>query len=145
MGTNFYTVSRGYYDNCLVLGTSWRDGLYQYLKGNEVLHIGKSSMGWCFALRIHPRIGITDLASWSPWLMDPSRIILNEYSEEISFISLYERITDRKGPGNSSRDPSWLRSNHAQVGPAGLARHTIGVGCVAHGDGTYDLVEGEFS
>ena len=148
MGTNFYSVDRE-----KLLREGWenlRDG-----RGHEfdpdIIHIGKSSFGWCFALRIYPAEGIVDLGSWARWLVAESRIILDEYGDPISFSDLYARITDRKRPAGPllsqppERDDEWYHKNFAVPGPMGLARHTLGSGCVSHGDGTYDLIEGEFS
>lgn len=149
MGTNFYSVDRE-----KLLREGWenlRDRRRRREFDPDVIHIGKSSFGWCFALRIYPAEGITDLGSWARWLVDESRIILDEYEGEISFTDLYSRITDRKRPAGPlpsrppEKDDAWYRSNSAVPGPNGLARHSLGNGCVSHGDGTYDLIEGEFS
>jgi len=59
-------------------------------------------------------------------------------------MDLYKTITEREGWGGAASS-QWLAKNSAAPGPNRLARHTIGYGCVAHGLGTWDLVEGEFS
>lgn len=40
---------------------------------------------------------------------------------------------------------AFLASNHAEPGPNGLLRHKIGPYCLGHGEGTWDLMPGEFS
>lgn len=146
---NFYSVDRE-----KLLKDGWdvfRDLHRDVGDSRDFLHIGKSSYGWCFALRIHPGHGIFDLGSWAPWLVDESRVILDEYGRAIDFIDLYEKITDRRrlaDPTTGSlpeKDDEWYHTNYAVIGPNGLARHTLGHGCVGHGDGTYDLIEGVFS
>lgn len=147
MGTNYYSLSVDVFRNNL---ERWRDFLspLDHPEATDVLHIGKSSFGWCFALRIYPRMGIRDLGDWSPWLMSPERVIIDEYGDRVEFLKLYETITARSHPTRGPQqapDPSWLASNRASAGPMGLARHTLGYGCVGHGAGTWDLVEGYFS
>ena len=132
MGTIFYLVDKSTYERD---PRSWR---------KEAIHIGKSSFGWCFALRIHPEIGIFDLGDWSLRLMDPGQMIIDEYGQIMEFMDLYKTITEREGWGRAA-SPEWLAKNSAAPGPNRLVRHTIGYGCVAHGLGTWDLVEGEFS
>ena len=39
----------------------------------------------------------------------------------------------------------WVQNHHAIPGPNGLLRHRIGEHCIGHGDGTWDLIRGEFS
>jgi hypothetical protein len=53
-------------------------------------------------------------------------------------------ITERAWP-QRERSQEYFRQNLAEEGPNNLMRHTIGRHCVGHGDGTYDLVPGEFS
>lgn len=139
MGTNYYTVEK----------SLTMPNLIQEEGCTDVLHIGKSSFGWCFMLRIHPEIGIVDLGSWSSWLVDGSRVILDEYYNKINFMYLYGIITDRRRilPPNfvDERSSKWYSQNFAQPGPNGLVRNALGNGCVGHGDGTYDLFVGDFS
>jgi hypothetical protein len=84
----------------------------------EKLHIGKSSAGWCFSLHQIPEDDIMDLEDW---IANFSRgEILNEYGESLTPKEMLEVITDR--PEDSRRDDR-----------------------VIDGDGTYDLIQGEFS
>lgn len=141
MGTNFYTVKKSKVDANLQL---------EQVEGcTDILHIGKSSFGWCFALRVHPEIGIVDLGSWSPWLVDSSRVIVDENCNEIDFMDLYKTITDRKRilPENflDVRSPTWYSRNFAEPGPNGLTRTILGGMCIGHGDGPFDIFVGDFS
>lgn len=43
-------------------------------------HIGKSSVGWCFTLRIDPERGITDLDDWIAKWSAPDVYIQDEFS-----------------------------------------------------------------
>ena len=92
----------------------------------KVLHIGKSSVGWCFSLHVHPEDGIEVLGDWiRKW--NRSGYIEDEYGRIINCTEMYDIITDR----------SW---------PSGLERHHVdSVYCLGHGLGTYDYLVGEFS
>lgn len=97
-----------------------------------VLHIGKSSGGWAFAL--HVRQFDCDeipssLSEWKALFVVPGNKIVNEYGKVVSPEEMIETIQDRywKGPG-------------------GLRRHDVdGQFCIARGEGTWDLCVGEFS
>jgi len=117
----------------------------------EVKHIGKSSAGWCFALHVYPAEGINDLADWiTRW---NAGAIYDEYDRKISRDDMISTITARSMPDRGQETLAWYRENHAQPGPNGLARHKVereralgyGSGCIGHGDGTWDLIIGEFS
>jgi hypothetical protein len=104
-----------------------------------LLHIGKSSFGWCFALATHPERGINDLADWENLLADPSWKIEDEYDRPVTVAELISVITERSGPGECS-------DGHLRTGPNGLWRPPIdGTHCIGHGAGTWDLFAGEFS
>lgn len=92
-------------------------------------HIGKSSGGWVFTLRIYPDAvpPIRDLADWIP-LFDLG--VVNEYGEDISAVEMLRTITERA---------AWCAQGRA------LKRHALDDFCIAHGQGTYDLCVGEFS
>ena len=104
------------------------------------LHIGKSSGGWCFSLRIHPDEGIHDLPDWvSRWA---SGAISNEYDEPVPVAEMLAIITERSWKGKQPWSDEELARNGATRGPNGLARHGYRA---RPGAGTYDLCEGEFS
>lgn len=140
MGTNYYLHE----NTCKHCGRS-----------DERLHIGKSSAGWCFALRIHPDQGINDLPDWGErWNRG---IIKNEYGDVISPEDMLSAITERESPmpfddrlyGNGpfqySCEADMLARNFAERGPNNLLRHRISRDVVGHGSGTWDLIEGDFS
>ena len=127
-------------------------------RGDEMerLHIGKSSMGWCFGLHVIPEEGIHDLHDWKKIWSDGK--IVNEYGEVCSPGEMEIRITEREG-SNDWDDVGYVAKgirgykdwkefhtvNHSEPGPKGLLRHTIGDHCLNHGEGTWDCIPGWFS
>lgn len=126
------------------------------------LHIGKSSGGWCFGLHVgdigssvHGIIEVAGLDDWKELWESPGVLIRDEYGREIPPAELLNVILNRSWHSKvHQRHPNqWYDSeedfseqNHAEPGPNGLSRHKIdGSHCVGHGDGTYDLITGEFS
>ena len=103
------------------------------------LHIGKSSAGWCFALHVIPEEGINDLEDWRALWLQPGARIEDEYGDPVNADMIEGVITERV------TEQHFHRKNHSQRGPNWLLRHAIGNGCVKHGDGTWDCVEGDFS
>ncbi len=110
---------------------------------DEGRHIGKSSGGWCFGLHVYPEEGINDLADWEKrWA---TREIRDEYGCVIPPAVMADVITNRNWSDSRPRTPGWYSANYSEPGPNGLARHLIGHGCIGHGEGTWDLIVGEFS
>lgn len=115
------------------------------------VHIGKSSAGWCFALRVYPdgapirgdEVVVRDLPDWIELWNRPDTAILDEYGDHVTPAEMFGRITNR-GSGANLTD-AWLATNHAIRGPSGLARHRLDEYCVSHGDGTWDCMVGDFS
>ena len=114
-------------------------------------HVGKSSGGWCFALHVLPEHGINSLEDWKRLFDQPGSLIVDEYEQEVPIAEMLRVITERKAL-RGIRQPVWtaerFRQNHrhAEPGPNGLARAVVdGRYCVGHGEGTWDLVPGEFS
>jgi hypothetical protein len=103
---------------------------------SEVLHIGKSSFGWCFSLHIIPERGINSLEDWITEWGKPGTKILNEYDEEVLPEDMIKIITTR-GPGRWCPEGSELQ-RHAPY-------HKDNPGTVREGPGSYDLIIGEFS
>lgn len=144
MGTNYYlTVSP-----CKHCGRADPD---------DVLHIGKSSAGWCFSLHVIPERGLNSLADW----LNRFEIgeIRDEYGHSVTPTEMFDVITVRQG---RDWDRAWdafgyegeedfHAQNDSQRGPSGLLRHRIGRHCIGHADGagkpdgTWDLIVGEFS
>lgn len=133
MGTNFYSVSKD-----LFYSTN-----YERSNDPMCLHIGKSSMGWCFALHVIPDHGICDITGWVPYFFDDDRVIIDEYNKEISFEEMYSIIAKRSF--SSERSNEMYKKNDAIQGPHNLARSKIGDDCIGHGEGTWDLIKGNFS
>lgn len=140
MGTNYYSVKRGVEE--LDGDAFWklRDG-----DGDDILHIGKSSGGWCFSLHVIPERGINDLWDWFDLFLDPDRIIINEYRDNVSIADMMRTITQRSRAESNSWNADMMQKNRAETGPANLVRHRIGEGCVSHGIGTWDCITGRFS
>ena len=61
--------------------------------GAKVLHIGKSSYGWCFSLHIIPEEGINSLDDWKLAWDKPDAKILNEYDEVVRPEDMLKIIT----------------------------------------------------
>lgn len=108
MGTNYYHIEKP----CPTCG-----------KGEEK-HIGKSSMGWVFALHIIPEDDLNTLNDWKS-VLQTGRIV-DEYGNEISYQEMLDCITNRSHPN-------------------GLLRRNDDEWCAGHGEGTWDYIEGEFS
>lgn len=129
MGTNYYLSA----NPCPHCG-----------RGPDRLHIGKSSAGWCFGLHVIPELEINSLDDWRKAWGKPGAKIVNEYGDDVPIQKMEDTILKRSWNG-SNLGPTWFRLNHAEPGPNGLARHEKGRFCIAHGDGTYDLITGDFS
>lgn len=139
MGTNYYLIERK--NICPTCGRA----------DEKELHIGKSSAGWCFSLHVIPEEGLNNLADWEKrFFLDGITEIKNEYHELVSKKEMLSIIADRSWKEQESpygyRDwADFHRSNYSTAGPKGLVRHAIGSHCIGHGEGTWDLVTGEFS
>lgn len=119
------------------------------------LHIGKSSGGWVFTLHYDEENNLTSWDAWKHLLTQDNVVIRDEYANFIPFEQLNDIVTKRKG---ADRLYPWSIFNTTYTsfedeceqaggvpGPNNLVRHAIGRFCVAHGEGTWDLVKGEFS
>jgi hypothetical protein len=134
MGTNYYWYERGPCEHC------GRDF--------EGKHIGKSSMGWCFALYVGEYEGPKNLDQWKERFHQPGSMIKNEYGDTVSPLDMLDTITNRES--KPAMGYEWTAQeyaqNHAELGPNGLARSLISEGhCIGHGEGTWDYIVGEFS
>ena len=128
MGTNYYSVKRGM--EKLDSESFWG------ARGNEdILHIGKSSGGWCFSLHIIPELNIHDLPGWVPYLLDPDRLIVDEYREVLTYEEMIAKITDRRSNRTCTWDKEMYDKNYAEPGPNNLVRHSMSRGCVRQGEG----------
>lgn len=145
MGTNYYMHTKPPCPHCGA-------------QTGEALHIGKSSRGWCFALRVHPREGINTLNDWKERWSAEGAYIRNEYGDQVTPVEMEKTITDRSSQyewwdeslfhafGYES-ELHFHTSNYSQRGPNGLARHAICErnGCIGHGEGTWDYINSDFS
>jgi hypothetical protein len=136
MGTNYYVEEK---TPCPECGS-----------GGEKIHIGKSSAGWCFALHVHPDLGLNDLAAWREFWR--GKKITDEYGDATTEDEMIATITTRRHSPRESTPfmyDNWddfHKQNNSQDGPNNLIRSKIdGRHCVGHGDGTWDLFVGEFS
>ena len=142
MGTNYYLLT----DVCKHCG---RPAMRE--------HIGKDSAGWCFSLHVGREwegwIPHT-LAGWQELWDKPGTVIEDEYGERLTPAEMRERIVNRPAwPRERSGEPpsgykSWEEfhdANSAEMGSRNLLRHRLSEHCIGHGDGTYDLVAGDFT
>ena len=117
---------------------------------DDVLHIGKSSGGWCFSLHVIPELNINNLDDWKNKWKNKS-IIKNEYGDKISKKEMLDIITNRYFNRVDNEFYGYRNEeefhiiNHSEPGPNGLVRHKVNDMCVGHGEGTWDYIIGEFS
>ena len=127
MGMNYYAK----HDRCPTCGHA-----------AETRHIGKALMGWCFLLHVYPEERICNLRDWEHLWKEST--IENEDGDPLTAENMRAIITERMSPTIPTR--LWCSENHAEPGPEGLARCVIdGSHCIGHGEGTWDLVIGDFS
>jgi hypothetical protein len=113
----------------------------------EVLHIGKSSMGWVFSLRVYPQRGICTLYDWIPILINHENVIRNEYGSQITATEMLQTITVRGQKLAQTWSARELAMNHAELGPNNLLRHLAFSEyghTTTHGEGTWDYIDHEF-
>ena len=111
----------------------------------EPHHIGKSSGGWCFALHVIPG-EINSLEQWQVLWNKPTSEIKDEYGQSVPPEVMRGIVTGRSWKSTIQRTEKEYADNHAEPGPNGLIRSKIdGSHCIGHGEGTWDLITGEFS
>jgi hypothetical protein len=129
MGTNYYLKGKPACEHCR--------------RGPERgLHIGKSSAGWVFALRVYPHgqddwrvsdfdTSIKRLESLEDWLPLFARFgVIDEYDRDVTTAEMHDTIANRA---------PWKPG-------VPLRRSEIdGRDCIGRGPGTWDLCVGEFS
>lgn len=124
MGTNYYLIKeQGEICKCCGRGES-----------STRLHIGKSSVGWCFSVHVIPEDGIKNLDDWK--LLFEQGKIEDEYGTSLSSVEMMKVITERSFPRKDKP------LNLVMEGPNGLSRHKY---TYAHGEGTWDYCTGDFS
>jgi hypothetical protein len=81
------------------------------------VHIGKSSMGWVFALRRYRDEGVFDLDDWIRLWNEPGTLIVDEDGNEVSIQRMVSIISERSGPPNPGDPPAGF-----EIGPKNLIR-----------------------
>jgi hypothetical protein len=137
MGTNYY-LSKKVCPHCE--------------RSEEIIHIGKSSGGWVFSLHVIPEEGINDIGDWKSLFSIHDNVIKDEYGRILTTEEMISVICDRSRKSSWDKVPmsysSWEEfhiQNHSEEGPNGLLKRKVGSHCIANGEGTWDLVTGEFS
>ena len=109
------------------------------------LHVGKSSAGWNFALRIYPKVddarderlksfGVEEICELDDWRPLFARFpIFDEYGHEVAVDAMLSQITKQAHPRGLKSHAS-IRSLDSARGERALP-----------GEGTYDLCPYEFS
>lgn len=135
MGTNYYLRQRA----CSQCGHA----------SNDQLHIGKSSAGWNFGLRIYPKVngepdfqverwGVDAICELADWLvLFDCYPIFDEYGDAVSADDMVANIANRS---HSRGLLSRLTAGPEHMGPYPLDRTTLFAG-----KGTYDLCAYNFS
>ena len=116
------------------------------------LHIGKSSAGWNFGLRIYPKIdgepderlkpwGVSEICELDDWRLLFARFpIFDEYHRPVSVPDMIAEITVRSHPhGLASRLTAGRNLMGPYHDPARISTDTFA------GKGTYDLCNHAFS
>lgn len=140
MGTNYYLTSK----SCECCG-----------RRGDRIHIGKSSIGWCFGLHVYrdgvmfngKELTIADLKDWIPLMNAESAQIEDEYGDVIPVVDMLSRIRERSRGNDEQLTDEFLRRNQAIRGPNGLLRadmdHPYAAGfTIGYGAGTWDLHTG---
>lgn len=126
------------------MGVNYYMNYYLREERRDPLHIGKSAAGWCFGLHVIPEEGLNSLDDWRARWSAPDVFIVDEYGVAVSPTEMEVIITQREWR-HPRIDFDHVR-NHAVPGPKGLVRHRIWPDhCIGHGEGTWDLLIGEFS
>lgn len=141
MGTSYYLFEK---EPCKCCGRDF-----------PAKHIGKSSVGWVFALHVIPEENINDIDDWVKLWSQPKAIIKDEYDRVITAHRMLEIIKNRNHAeywDNKPQKPfgynNWWefhKENESFEGPNGLLRGRLSDRCIKHGNGTWDCYTGEFS
>jgi hypothetical protein len=128
MSTNYYAVKG-----------EWQSGeefetIKQHFSGRPaMIHIGKSSAGWCFSLHVYPEMHVRTLDDWKSLadkLIATGWRIEDEYREVIPLENLW-RVVERAD---------------YKAGAELLRRHKPAENyCIGNGPGHYDYIIGDFS
>lgn len=86
MGTNYY----------LIYGKEENVNTVAILRPVDELHIGKSSAGWAFALRVYPEKDINGLDDWMKLFCRTDAKIYDEYERAVPEEEMLSIITNRQ-------------------------------------------------
>lgn len=132
VGTNYYWYDKPPCEACK--------------RPHPAIHIGKSSGGWYFLLHVDLHQGINSLDVWARLFTRPGSYIKTEYDDLVSVAEMMRTITERSWHGSFDWSEEKLRANHAVKADHGLVRCELDNNhCIGHGEGTWDLITGEFS
>lgn len=125
------------------MGTNY----YHKLNDGTTRHIGKSSGGWCFSLRVYPEHGLNTLRDWAKVLSAagvPQPVVDSE-GRLWTAAELVDQIVNRSWSGGPPPQDMLDSDPDVILGPNGLVRNRIdGVRCVGHGAGTWDYIATDF-
>ena len=129
------------------MGTNYY--LYKNDEAGTELHIGKSSSGWVFSLRVYPETGIRDLYDWIEIFLEEETIIRDEYGLVISTEKMLDVIMRRGRDEPLNWTENDFITNSAEQGPNNLVRYNAALmGSLATtvwpGEGTWDYINFEF-
>ena len=133
MGTNYYWHEK---PACKECG-----------RPHKGLHIGKSSYGWVFTMRVHPDEGIEKLDDWIERWNRPGSEIFDEYNDKVSPVEMLAVVTIRARPDRITWSADEIRRNTAIADhETNLLRHDPARDPMFYGRGagTYDYFDGEF-
>ena len=111
MGTNFYATV----NSC------------KHCDRSDTLHIGKSSAGWAFSLRVHEEHGLTSWDAWCEFLRrkaaEGDLVIVDEYGEQKSaeeFIDYVPRRIWQSADGSDLKYDTPMRHHIDRVNRVAL-------------------------
>lgn len=124
------------------------------------LHIGLDSAGWNFALHAYPDKGISTWADWLDVFEQNSDLqIIDEYGLPVPVSEFIDIVTKRQ-PLSSPFSKEFLKRNQCTVSEYGLASayldleaisslatcpaQRVTTGCISHGEGTWEMLIGDF-
>lgn len=92
----------------------------------EEIHLGKSSLGWCFSLHVYPEKSLSDwpeIQSWIESELLAGSVIQNEYGDEISLDELRNIIANRNNNEKLTIgwDSDWWAPKEFRVGKGSTA------------------------
>lgn len=111
------------------------------------MHIGKSSGGWCFSLRVYPEYSLTTFQHWLDFLAKLPEPCVMDGEGGFYTVAQFKRVVENRmwAHANSAFVRKYLDSGEAVMGRNGLLSVPVdGVHCVGHGEGTWDYIAVDF-